>query len=252
MRLEGKVVIVTGGGSGIGQAIAERFASEGAAIVLAGRRVERLESVSAGIAAAGGRVCTVPMDVRLAADARRMVETAVNAFGRLDILINCAGVLPLRVPLGDCPEEVWTAVIETNLTGVYHCCKAALPALCESRGNVVNIASVAGLKGVPSNAAYSISKAAVIQLTRSMAVDYASRGVRVNAVCPAVIETDLNRDMLAERRAQGTYDALLKRHPLGCFGEPADAVNAALFLAGDEARWITGVALPVDGGVAAA
>jgi meso-butanediol dehydrogenase/(S,S)-butanediol dehydrogenase/diacetyl reductase len=252
MRLKGKIVIVTGGGSGIGQAIAERFASEGAAIVLAGRRVERLESVAAGITAAGGRVCTVPMDVRLAADARRVVERAVNEFGRLDILINCAGVLHLRVPLGDCPEEVWTAVIETNLTGVYHCCKAALPALCESRGNVVNIASVAGLKGVPSNAAYSISKAAVIQLTRSMAVDYASRGLRVNAVCPAVIETDLNREMLAERRAQGTYDALLKRHPLGCFGEPVDAVNAALFLASDEARWITGVALPVDGGVAAA
>ncbi len=242
MRLKDRIVIVTGGGSGIGQAIAERFAAEGAAIVLAGRRVERLECVSAGIAAAGGRVRAVPTDVRLAADARRMVETAVNEFGRLDILINCAGVLPLRVPLGDCPEEVWTAVIETNLTGVYHCCKAALPALCESRGNVVNIASVSGLKGVPSNAAYS----------RSMAVDYASRGIRVNAVCPAVIETDLNREMLAERRAQGTYDALLKRHPLGCFGEPADAVNAALFLAGDEARWITGVALPVDGGVAAA
>jgi NAD(P)-dependent dehydrogenase (short-subunit alcohol dehydrogenase family) len=252
MRLKGKSVIVTGGGSGIGQAIAERFASEGASIALAGRRIERLETVCAAIAAAGGRACAVPMDVRVAADARRVVEAALNEFGRLDILINCAGVLPLRVPLGDCPEEVWTAVIETNLTGVYHCCKAALSALCESRGNIVNIASVAGLKGVPSNAAYSISKAAVIQLTRSMAVDYADRGLRVNAVCPAVIETDLNRDMLAERRAHGTYDALLKRHPLGFFGEPVDAVNATLFLASDEARWITGVALPVDGGVAAA
>jgi meso-butanediol dehydrogenase/(S,S)-butanediol dehydrogenase/diacetyl reductase len=252
MRLKGKIVIVTGGGSGIGQAIAERFAAEGASIVVAGRRVERLESVCGAITASGGRACPVPTDVRLAADARRMVDVAVNEFGRLDVLINCAGVLPLRVPLGDCPEDVWTAVIETNLTGVYHCCKAALPALCESRGNVVNIASVAGLKGVPRNAAYSISKAAVIQLTRSLAVDYASRGIRVNAVCPAVIETDLNRDMLADRRTEGTYDALIRRHPLGFFGEPADAVNAALFLASDEARWITGVALPVDGGVAAA
>lgn len=251
MRLKGKIVIVTGGGSGLGQAIAERFAAEGAAIVLGGRRRERLEQVKAAIEGAGGRACAVTMDVRRAADARRLVEAAVHEFGRLDVLVNSAGVLPLRVPLGDTPEDVWDAVISTNLTGVYQCCRAALPALRESRGNIVNVASVAGLKGVPSNAAYSISKAGVVQLTRSMAIDYAGWGIRVNAVCPAVVETDLNRAMIAERRAQGTYEALVKRHPLGCLGEPSDVVHAALYLASDEARWVTGVALPVDGGVAA-
>lgn len=252
MRLKGKVAIVTGGGSGLGQAIAERFAAEGASVVLGGRRQQRLDAVRAAIEAAGGHAATAAGDVRVAADARRLVDVALDEFGRLDLLVTSAGVLPVRVPLGECPEDAWNAILSTNVTGVYQCCRAAIGALCESRGNIVNVASVAGLKGVPSNAAYSISKAAVIQLTRSMAVDYASHGVRVNAICPAVIETDLNRDMLAERRAAGTYEALVKRHPLGCFGEPSDAVNAALFLAGDEAKWITGVALPVDGGVAAA
>jgi NAD(P)-dependent dehydrogenase (short-subunit alcohol dehydrogenase family) len=251
MRFEGRIAIVTGGGSGIGQAIAEGLAQEGAAVVVAGRRLDRLKTVVAGIEAAGGRASAVTMDVRVAADARRLVEATLDEFGRLDILVTSAGVLPVRLPLGDVPDDAWTATIDTNVTGVFNCCKAAIPPLCASRGTIVTIASVAGLKGVPSSAPYSISKAAVIQLTRSMALDYAAQGVRVNAVCPAVVETDLNRDMLAARRAAGTYDALVRRHPLGRFGTLDDVVRATLFLASDEAGWITGVALPVDGGVAA-
>jgi meso-butanediol dehydrogenase/(S,S)-butanediol dehydrogenase/diacetyl reductase len=252
MRLKDKVAIVTGGGSGLGQAVAERFAREGASVMLAGRRAARLQKVEADIVAAGGRAASIVTDVRVGDEARRMVAATVAQFGRLDILVNSAGVLPLRVPLGETPDDVWTAVIETNLGGVFHCCKAAIAALCETRGTIVNMASVAGLKGVPSNAAYSISKGAVIQLTRSMAIDYAARGVRVNAVCPAFIETDFNHDYAEARRAAGTYEALVKRHPLGCLGEPSDAVHATLFLASDEAKWITGIALPVDGGVSAA
>jgi meso-butanediol dehydrogenase/(S,S)-butanediol dehydrogenase/diacetyl reductase len=252
MRLTGKIAIVTGGGSGLGQAVAERFAREGATVMLAGRRVERLQEVEAAIVTAGGRAASVVTDVRAGDDARRMVEATIAAFGRIDVLVNSAGVLPLRVALGDCPDDVWNVVIATNLSGVYHCCKAAIPWLCQTRGTIVNMASVAGLKGVPGNAPYSISKAGVIQLTRSMAIDYASRGVRVNAVCPAFIETDFNHDYAESRRAAGTYEALVKRHPLGCLGEPSDAVNATLFLASDEAKWITGIALPVDGGVSVA
>jgi meso-butanediol dehydrogenase/(S,S)-butanediol dehydrogenase/diacetyl reductase len=252
MRLKDKVAIVTGGGSGLGQAVAERFAREGASVMLAGRRAARLQKVEADIVAAGGRAASIVTDVRVGDEARRMVAATVAQFGRLDILVNSAGVLPLRVPLGETPDDVWTAVIETNLGGVFHCCKAAIAALCETRGTIVNMASVAGLKGVPSNAAYSISKGGVIQLTRSMAIDYAARGVRVNAVCPAFIETDFNHDYAEARRAAGTYEALVKRHPLGCLGEPSDAVHATLFLASDEAKWITGIALPVDGGVSAA
>jgi meso-butanediol dehydrogenase/(S,S)-butanediol dehydrogenase/diacetyl reductase len=252
MRLKDKVAIVTGGGSGLGQAVAERFAREGASVMLAGRRAARLQKVEADIVAAGGRAASIVTDVRVGDEARRMVAATVAQFGRLDILVNSAGVLPLRVPLGETPDDVWTAVIETNLGGVFHCCKAAIAALCETRGTIVNMASVAGLKGVPSNAAYSISKGGVIQLTRSMAIDYAARGVRVNAVCPAFIETDFNHDYAEARRAAGTYEALVKRHPLGCLGEPSDAVHATLFLASDEAKWITGIALPVDGGVSVA
>ena len=251
MRLKDRIAIVTGGGSGIGQAIAEGLAREGAAVVVAGRRPDRLKTVVAGIEAAGGRASCVAMDVRLAADARRLVDATLGEFGRLDILVTSAGVLPVRLPLGDVPDDAWEATIATNVTGLFHCCKAAIGPLCAAKGNIVNVASVAGLKGVPSSAPYSISKAAAIQLTRSMAIDYAAQGVRVNAVCPAVVETDLNRDMLAQRRAAGTYDALVQRHPLGRFGTLDDVVHAALFLASDEAAWITGVALPVDGGVAA-
>ncbi len=251
MRLKDRIAIVTGGGTGIGQAIAERFAREGAAVIVAGRRAERLKTVVAGIEAAGGRASAVVTDVRAAADARHLVDATLAAFGRLDILVTSAGVLPVRLPLGDVPDDAWESTIATNLTGVFHCCKAAIGPLCASRGTIVNIASVAGLKGVPSSAPYSISKAAVVQLTRSMALDYAAHGVRVNAVCPAVVETDINRDMLEARKAAGTYDALVRRHPLGRFGTLDDVVHAALFLASDEAGWITGVALPVDGGVAA-
>jgi meso-butanediol dehydrogenase/(S,S)-butanediol dehydrogenase/diacetyl reductase len=251
MRLRDKVTIVTGGGSGIGQAIAEGFAREGAIVVVAGRRADRLNDVVAAIEDTGARAWAVTMDVRVAADARRLVQATLDEFHRLDILVTSAGVLPVRLPLGDVPDDAWDLTISTNLTGVFNCCKAAIAALCASKGNIVNIASVSGLKGVPSSAPYSISKAAVVQLTRSMAIDYAAHGVRVNAVCPAVVETDINRAMLATRRAAGTYDALVKRHPLGRFGTLDDVVNAALFLASDEAAWITGVALPVDGGVAA-
>jgi meso-butanediol dehydrogenase / (S,S)-butanediol dehydrogenase / diacetyl reductase len=251
MRLKDKIVIVTGGGSGIGEAIAERFAREGAAVVVAGRRANRLKAVAEAIETAGGRASWVVTDVREAADCRRLIEATLAEFGRLDILVTSAGVLPVRLPLGDVPDEAWEATIATNVTGLFHCCKAAIRALCETKGTIVNIASVAGLKGVPSSAPYSISKAAAIQLTRSMAIDYASSGVRVNAVCPAVVETDLNRDMLAARKAAGTYDALVMRHPLARFGTLDDVVEAALFLASDAAGWITGVALPVDGGVAA-
>ena len=251
MRLKDRIAIVTGGGSGIGQAIAERFAREGAAVVVAGRRLDRLKCVVADIEASGGRASAVVVDVRLAADARRLVDVALGEFGRLDILVNSAGVLPVRLPLGEVPDDAWEATIATNVTGLFHCCKAAIGPLCATKGTIVIVASVAGLKGVPSSAAYSISKAAAIQLARSMAIDYAAHGVRVNAICPAVVETDLNRDMLAQRRAVGTYEALLHRHPLGRFGTLEDVASAAAFLASDEAAWITGVALPVDGGVAA-
>lgn len=251
MRLKDKVAIVTGAGTGLGRSIATRFAREGARVVVNGRRPGPIAQVAEAIERAGGRALCVPGDVTAAADIRRLVDTTVREFDRLDVLVNNAGVLPSRTKLADCTEEDWRVTLDGNLTSVFLCCKYALPALITARGNIVNVASTAGLRVTRHRAAYGASKAGVVMLTKSVALDYARHGVRVNAVCPAFVETDLNREWLAGLRERGEYEALVKTHPLG-LGDPDDVAYAAVFLASDEAKWITGVALPVDGGATVA
>ena len=250
MRLKDKAVIVTGAGTGFGRSIATLFAREGARVVVNGRRPGPIAAVAEAIERAGGRAVPVAADVTVAADVRRLVATAVETFGRLDVLVNNAGVLPSRTKAADCSEADWRATLDGNLTSVFLCCKHALPALIEARGNIVNIASTAGLRPTRHRAAYGASKAGVVLLTRSVALDYARHRVRVNAVCPAFVETDLNREWLQALPRSG-YEALVKTHPLG-LGDPDDVAYAAMFLASDEAKWITGVALPVDGGATVA
>jgi NAD(P)-dependent dehydrogenase (short-subunit alcohol dehydrogenase family) len=250
MRLKDKVVIVTGAGTGIGRAIALRFGLEGATVLVNGRRAAPLHAVADVIKAAGGRAEAVTADVTSVADVDRLVAAATGSHGRLDVLVNNAGIMVSRTTAGDCSDEDWQQTLDADLTSVFRCSKAALPALSASRGNIVNIASTAGMKGSPSLTAYGVAKAGVVSLTKTMALDYAARGVRVNAVCPAYVETDINRDYLAAMRADGRIAALLAKHPLG-LGRPEDVAWAALYLASDEARWVTGVALPVDGGMLA-
>jgi NAD(P)-dependent dehydrogenase (short-subunit alcohol dehydrogenase family) len=250
MRLKDKVVIVTGAGTGIGRAIALRFGLEGATVLLNGRRAAPLEAVTAVIRAAGGRAQAVVGDVTSTPDVERLVAAAADGHGRLDVLVNNAGIMVSRTAAAECTDEDWQRTLDADLTSVFRCSKAALPALAASRGAIVNIASTAGMKGSPSLTAYGVAKAGVVSLTKTMALDYAARGVRVNAVCPAYVETDLNREYLAAMRADGRYAALLAKHPLG-LGRPDDVAWAALYLASDEARWVTGVALPVDGGMMA-
>jgi len=251
MRLKGKVAIVTGAGTGLGRAIAIMFAREGATVALNGRRAEPLEKAAAEIAQAGGTALVCAGDVTKAADVKRMVEATVKAFGRLDILVNNAGGIPERGPDLGLSEEGFRKTLEVNLTSAFLCSKQALPELIKTKGNIVNVASLAGLRGAPNNTAYGAAKGGMVILTKDMAVDYAPQGVRVNAVCPAYVETDLNRDFIATLKKTGEYQALVQMHPLGRLGEPDDVAYAAVYLASDEAKWITGLPLSVDGGIAA-
>jgi NAD(P)-dependent dehydrogenase (short-subunit alcohol dehydrogenase family) len=251
MRLKGKVAMVTGAGSGLGRGIALMFAREGASVVVNGRRPGPIEATAKAITEAGGQALAISADVTVSADIQRLIQTTLDTFGQLDVLVNNAGLIVSRTRVTDCPEDDWRKTIDANLTSVFLCSKYALPELIKSRGNIINLSSIAGLMGARNRAAYGTSKGALLILTRGMALDYAPHGVRVNALCPAFVETEINRDYLAELRRRGELDTLVKRHPLGFLGEPDDVAYAAVYLASDEARWVTGVALPLDGGMGA-
>lgn len=250
-RLAGKIALVTGAGSGIGRAIAIVFAREGAAVLLTGRRPAPLTSTAHEIRQAGGTAIAVPGDMTRSEDVARLVQEAHAALGRIDILVNNAGAMVSRSDVLECPQADWMATMDLNLHTAYLCSREVLPDLVENVGSILNIASVFGLFGAPQVAAYSAAKGALVSLTRAMAVDFGNSGVRVNAICPAYVETDLNRDMLGRLRETGEFAAILRRLPLGYLGETGDVANAAVFLSCREAKWITGVALPVDGGMSA-
>ena len=251
-RLEGKVAVVTGGGSGIGRAAATLFASEGAALVVADVAESAATATAEEIVTAGGRAEPVAVDVSDETQTHRMVETATTAFGRLDVLFNNAGIFPADDGgVLDTPPETWRRVMEVNLQGVWLGCRAAIPAMLASGGgSIVNVASFVALMGAATaQVAYTASKGGVLSLTREVAVEYARQGVRVNAVCPGPIETPLLAELLADpaRRARR-----LVHVPMGRFGRPGEIAAAALFLASDESSFMTGSALVVDGGITAA
>ena len=248
MRFTNRTVLITGGGSGIGCVMAQRFAAEGAAVVIADRFLNRAEKVAEEIAAARGQALAAQADVSVSAEVDAMVDVAEKAFGNVGILVNNAAVCEAD-NIASLKESLWDLDVAVNLKSVFLCSKRVLPGMMERRrGVIINIASVNGLAYL-GNEAYSAAKAGMINLTQSLAVRYGSYGVRANAIAPGTIRTPIWQERIS--RDPSVLDRLKKWYPLGRVGEPDDVAHAALFLASDEASWITGIVLRVDGGLLA-
>ncbi len=251
---DGRGVLVTGGALGIGRGIVRAFAGAGAGVAIADVDGPAAEALAAELRATGARVVAVVGDVSSAPDAERMVTETMAELGRLDILVNNAGIQPTEwyFRLEDLPEEAWDRIVGVNLKGVFLMSKYALPRIRDTGrgGVVVNMSSVQGLQSMPGVPAYAASKGGILSLTRNMALDYAAEGIRVVAICPGTIDTELVRDLA--RAEGGDPEANVRRygsvHPLGRIGRPEDIAEAVLFLAGDRASFITGEYLNVDGG----
>jgi 2-keto-3-deoxy-L-fuconate dehydrogenase len=249
-RLGAKIALVTGAGRGIGRAIAERFAAEGALVAATQRDAGEGESLVAALGAE--RVAFFPADVRHPGAVRALVGQVLKRFGRIDILCNNAGVGLLR-SVTDTSDEQYDLVMDTNVRGTFACCREVVPhMLAAGGGSVINIGSVAGLVGYADDAAYCASKGAVLALTRQMALDYSARGVRTNCICPGFVESEMLRTFLESHDdPAATESEIVRLHPIGRLGRAQEIAAVAAFLASDDASFVTGAAIPVDGGLLA-
>lgn len=248
--LAGKVAIVTGAGSGIGQATAALFAEQGARVVLAERDVQAGGRAAEQIAAAGGQATFVETDVSRESDVERAVQHALSVYGTVDVLFNNAGIEQPVTPSVHLSAEVFDRVISVNLRGTYLFCKHVLPIMLErGGGTIVNNSSVSAFANVGGNLAYAASKGAVMSMTRVLAIEYAQRGIRVNAVCPGVIDTGMNRRNLdLAEDPVATAERWLQHTPLGRMGTAREAAMTVLYLASEMSTFTTGVGLLIDGG----
>lgn len=250
MKLADKTAIITGGGTGIGKATSNLFAEEGANVIITGRREEKLKEVKAEAASNGHEIDIFPCDVSKEEDCEATVNYALGKYGQIDILFNNAGVL-IPAITHETDNESWDRIFDTNVKGTYLMSKYTIPHMLERHyGVIVNNSSVGGLKAVSGAAAYIASKGAVTQLTRSMALEYADKGIRVNAICPGVIETPMISDDFfgSVDDVEAAEQYMLSLHPIGRFGTAEEIAHSVLFLVDDNIGFMTGSMLSVDGG----
>jgi len=244
--LKGRVAIVTGGNGGIGLGMARGLAGAGARVVVSGRNAQKSESAVKDLVGLGAEACAIAADVTDAAAVARLVQATLERYGRLDVLVNNAGT-NIRKPVQDLALDEWHRVLDTNLTSAFLCSKAAYPAFkAAGGGKIINIGSMMSLFGASFAPAYGASKGGIVQLTRSMAAAWARDNIQVNAVLPGWIDTDLTRQ--ARQQVPGLHDNVLRRTPAGRWGEIDDMSGVAVFLAGRGSDFVTGTAIPVDGG----
>jgi NAD(P)-dependent dehydrogenase (short-subunit alcohol dehydrogenase family) len=250
MRLKDKVSIITGAGSGMGRVAALRFAAEGSRVVVADNQRAAAEETVRQVKAAGGEAWPSDVDISVEADAKAMVDIAIQKYGRVDVLYNNAGIMPQADhSVIDTPVEAWDQVMAVNVRGVYLACKYAIPHMVERHsGSIINVSSFVAVLGcsVPQDA-YTASKGAVLALTRSLAVQFAPHGVRTNAILPGPVETPLLVEWLLKDEA--AKKLRLARNPTGRFGKPDEVVSLAVYLASDESAWTNGASLVIDGGI---
>ena len=248
-RFAGRGILVTGAGSGIGRAAAQLFANEGGRVVVVDQDENEAQATVTSIRQAGGEALAIGADVSREADCRGMVERALAAYGRLHVAFNNAGIGASGFAVADEEEVTWSRLIDVNLKGIFLAMKYEIPAMVSAGGGaIVNTASVAGLVGERGIGAYSASKHGVVGLTRTAALDYIGQGVRINAVCPGATRTQILANWFQDPKVESF---ILSRHPIGRIAEPEEIARAVLFLASDDASFIVGQALAVDGGLTA-
>jgi NAD(P)-dependent dehydrogenase (short-subunit alcohol dehydrogenase family) len=249
-RLDGRTAIITGGASGIGKATAVLFGREGAAVVIADVDEAQGPVAAREIVDAGGRATFVRTDVSREDDVRAMVDATRREYGSVDVLFNNAGIEgDVNVHTGDLTLEQWRRVIDVNMTGVFLASRYCIPPMLEQgRGVIVNNASVAGLVAYPNNPPHAAAKGAVVQMTRTMAIEYCREGIRVNCLCPGVIETPILTRAITDENTRKIFEMI---SPVGRFGQPEEVASLALFLASDESSYMTGAVIPIDGGYVA-
>ena len=248
VRLLDKVAIITGAASGIGKATAILFAEHGAKVVVADIDSDGGEQTVTDIQNAGNTALFVRTDVTNSTDTQNVVAQTLDSYGKLDILFNNAGIA-MRLPVAELSEEDWHRCLDVNLNGVFLCAKAAIPAMQKNGGgSIINMSSIYGIVGADVRAAYVASKGAVTNLTRGMALDYAQDNIRVNCICPGFVETPLVAGVV---KTPEEYQKLADKHPMRRLGQPREIAYGALYLASDESAFVTGIALPIDGGYTA-